>query len=204
MVCLPIVRQVNEYHADSQSIPCLGSAHSICCRLWQGCSGAQTCSRRSYDQRPWRPFLLLGSSCMKTAGHRPERMGEIMYGAANVGSLMRRSHHTKNPSLPLATPPNAVPAGKLGEADHGPSNSASDSIMMRRDEQPANRGDPTSPPQVQLIWPLSSIPGAGVPAPVDNEQTIDMDGNSFSCRGRLKVQTSIPEYLPTSWDILAS
>lgn len=26
-----------------------------------------------------------------------------MYGAANVGSLMRRSHHTKNPSLPLAT-----------------------------------------------------------------------------------------------------
>lgn len=28
-----------------------------------------------------------------------------MYGAANVGSLMRRSHHTKNPSLPLANPP---------------------------------------------------------------------------------------------------
>lgn len=170
----------------------LGTPTAFAAGRGRGVWGAQTCSRRSYDQRPWRPFLLLGSSCMKTAGHRPERMGEIMYGAANVGSLMRRSHHTKNPSLPLANPPppqNAVPAGKLGEADHGPSNSASaiDSIMMRLDEQPANRDDPTSPPQVQLIWPLISIPGAGVPAPVDNERTIDMDGNSFSCRGRLKV-----------------
>lgn len=100
------------------------------------------------------------------------------------------SHQKPLPALGNPPPPqNAVPAGKLGEADHGPSNSASaiDSIMMRRDEQPANRDDPTSPPQVQLIWPLISIPGAGVPAPVDNERTIDMDGNSFSCRGRLKV-----------------
>lgn len=87
-----------------------------------------------------------------------------MYGAANVGSLMRSSHHTKKPLPALGNPPpppNAVPAGKLGEADHGPSNSASaiDSIEMHRDEQPANRGDPTSPPTVQLIWPLTSIPG---------------------------------------------
>lgn len=70
-----------------------------------GGPGAQTCSRRSYDQRPWRPFLLLSFYCMKTAGYGPECMGEIMYGATNVGSLMRRSIHTFTPEpLPLLDP----------------------------------------------------------------------------------------------------
>lgn len=50
--------------------------------------GAQTCSRRSYDQQPWRPVLLVVSSCMKTVGNRPERLEEIMYGAADVGSVL--------------------------------------------------------------------------------------------------------------------
>lgn len=81
---------VHDYHADTQSIPCLGKR---ALHLLQDVAGglgpgAQTCSRRSYDQRPWRSILLVLSSCMRTAGNRPERMEEIMYGAASVGSVL--------------------------------------------------------------------------------------------------------------------
>lgn len=163
---LPLTCQtVDDYHADRQSIPCPGNVHSICCRTWQvGGAEAQTCSGRSYDQKPWRSFLLLGSSCMNTAGCRPERMGEIMYGVTKVGSLMRRSLHTKTP--PCLPPRNPAPAGKLCEADHGPDSSVRtiDNITLHHEHTPieATRRHP----HISAHLSSSQQPGCWCPWPV--------------------------------------
>ncbi|KAG6362213.1 hypothetical protein INS49_010443 [Diaporthe citri] len=70
----------------------------------------------------------------------------------------------------------------------------------------ANRGNPTSPPQFSSfgLCPASRMLMLVSLAPSINGRMVDMDGPSFCCRGRLKVSTSIPEYLPTSWCIWAT